>query len=46
VSAPAGAVITTLPSGCTSTVMNGVSVSQCGSTYYKRVSTGYQVVVF
>jgi hypothetical protein len=46
VAAPAGAVITTLPGGCTSTVMNGVAVSQCGTTYYKRVSTGYQVVVF
>jgi hypothetical protein len=27
-------------------VMNGVTVSQCGSTYYQRVSNGYQVVVF
>jgi Fe-S cluster biogenesis protein NfuA len=46
VAAQDGAVITTLPGGCTSTVMNGVAVSQCGTTYYKRVSTGYQVVVF
>ena len=46
VAAPSGAIIATLPGGCTTTVMGGVSVQQCGSTYYKRVSTGYQVVVF
>ena len=46
VAAPAGAIITTLPGGCTATVVNGVTVSQCGATYYRRVSTGYQVVVF
>ena len=46
VAAPPGAIIATLPGGCTTTVMGGVSVQQCGSTYYKRVSTGYQVVVF
>jgi hypothetical protein len=46
VTAPAGAIITTLPGGCTSTVVGGVAVSQCGSTYYQRVSNGYKVVVF
>jgi hypothetical protein len=46
VQAPVGAVITTLPAGCTATVMGGVAVSQCGTTYYQRVSNGYQVVVF
>ncbi len=46
VSAPAGAIITTLPGGCTTTVMGGVAVQQCGPTYYRRVTTGYQVVVF
>jgi hypothetical protein len=46
VNAPAGAIITTLPGGCTTTVVGGVSVQQCGSTYYRRVSSGYQVVVF
>src|SRR5262245_11474709 len=46
VAAPAGAIITTLPGGCSTTVMNGVAVSQCGTTYYQRVSTGYKVVVF
>jgi hypothetical protein len=46
VTAPAGVIITTLPAGCTTTVMNGVSVQHCGTTYYQRVSNGYQVVVF
>jgi hypothetical protein len=46
VTAPVGAVITTLPAGCTATVVGGVAVSQCGATYYQRVSNGYQVVVF
>jgi hypothetical protein len=27
-------------------VVGGVAVSQCGTTYYQRVSTGYKVVVF
>jgi hypothetical protein len=39
-------IITTLPSGCASTTVSGVAVSQCGNTYYQRVSNGYQVVVF
>ena len=46
VNAPAGVVIATLPGGCTTVVMQGASVHQCGSTYYKRVSSGYQVVVY
>ena len=46
VQAPVGAVITTLPGGCSSTVVGGVAVSQCGTTYYQRVSNGYKVVVF
>ena len=46
VNPPVGAVITTLPGGCTSVVMSGVAVQQCGPTYYKQVSAGYQVVVF
>src|SRR5262249_29826062 len=45
VPAPAGAIITTLPTGCTTVVTAGVTYSQCGTTYYQRVSTGYQVVV-
>ena len=45
VAPPAGAIITTLPASCTSVKVGGVAYSQCGPTYYPRVSTGYQVVV-
>lgn len=37
---PPGAIIPTLPAGCTS---NGAA-SQCGTTHYKKVESGYQVV--
>ena len=43
--APAGAIITTLPAACTSVHVGGAAYTQCGTTYYTRVSTGYQVVV-
>lgn len=46
VTAPPGAIITTLPGGCTTVIRGGVSYTQCGPTYYQRVSTGYRVVVF
>src|SRR5262245_41743820 len=46
VTAPPGAVIVTLPVGCTTTVVGNVSYQQCGTTYYQRVSTGCRVVVF
>lgn len=42
---PVGAVITTLPAGCKSVQVGAVTYSQCGPTYYQRVSSGYQVVV-
>jgi hypothetical protein len=45
VAPPAGAVITTLPAGCSSVKSGGVTYSQCGTAYYQRVSSGYQVVV-
>jgi len=45
VAPPAGAIITTLPAGCTSVQVGGAAYSQCGPTHYQRVSTGYQVVV-
>jgi hypothetical protein len=45
VAPPAGAIITTLPTGCQTVRVNNVSYSQCGTTYYQRVSSGYQVVV-
>jgi len=43
VEAPAGAVVPTLPSGCTSVNKGGTAYSQCGTTYYQKVSNGYQV---
>jgi hypothetical protein len=42
---PAGAIIVTLPAGCTSVRVGNASYTQCGPTYYTRVATGYQVVV-
>jgi hypothetical protein len=45
VAPPAGAVITTLPAGCSLVKVGGATYSQCGTTYYQRVSSGYQVVV-
>ena len=42
---PAGAIITTLPAGCKNVQVGDATYSQCGSTYYSRVSNGYQVVV-
>jgi hypothetical protein len=46
VPAPAGAVIRTLPGGCTSVRRGNVVYSQCGGTYYQPYSGGYRVVVF
>jgi hypothetical protein len=45
VAPPPGAVIPTLPAGCTSVNSGGTTYSQCGTTHYQRVSSGYQVVV-
>jgi hypothetical protein len=45
VAPPPGIVITTLPAGCSSVRVGGVAYSQCGPTYYQRVSGGYKVVV-
>jgi hypothetical protein len=45
VAPPAGAIIATLPAGCKSVRVGNASYTQCGPTYYTRVSTGYQVVV-
>lgn len=45
VAPPAGAIITTLPAGCTTARVGNATYTQCGPTYYTRVSTGYQVVV-
>ena len=46
VSAPAGAMITTLPGGCTTYMHGGIGYHQCGGTYYQPVSGGFRVVVF
>ena len=45
VAPPAGAIITTLPAGCQSVRVGNATYTQCGPTYYTRVSSGYQVVV-
>jgi hypothetical protein len=45
VAPPAGAIITTLPAGCQSVHVGNAAYTQCGTTYYQRVSAGYQVVV-
>jgi hypothetical protein len=45
VTPPVGAVIVTLPAGCSTVRVGAVSYSQCGATYYQRVGSGYQVVV-
>jgi len=37
---PPGAIIPTLPAGCTSSG----ATSQCGTTHYKKVESGYEVV--
>jgi hypothetical protein len=45
VAPPAGIVVSTLPAGCRSVRVGNVAYSQCGPTYYQRVSAGYRVVV-
>ena len=39
-----GSSYQTLPSGCTTVVMNGASYHQCGSAYYQQTMSGDQVV--
>jgi hypothetical protein len=46
IDAPMGAIITTLPAGCTTYVRGGVAYRQCGGTYYQPHTGGYRVVVF
>lgn len=36
--------VSTLPAGCVNTVVNGVSVSRCGGTYYQPYGGRYVVV--
>ena len=40
---PVGAVVPTLPAGCTSVNKGGTAYSQCGTAYYQKVSSGYEV---
>ena len=42
---PPGLIIATLPAGCSSVRVGDVAYTQCGPTYYTRVSSGYKVVV-
>ncbi len=44
--APGGAIIVTLPPGCSVKIVGGVSYHFCSNTYYMRMSSGYKVVVF
>ena len=37
--------ISTLPAGCMTTVINGISYHQCGSTYYEYYGGQYVVVI-
>ena len=40
----AGTVVTTLPSGCTTAIINGISYHQCGGVYYRPQYSGTSVV--
>ena len=37
--------VATLPGGCTTVVIEGVTLQQCGSTYYQPYNNQYVVVV-
>ncbi len=39
---PPGAIITTLPAGCTAANVGRVAYSKCGTTHYQKVSAGYR----
>lgn len=36
--------VTTLPAGCTTVIVEGVTVQQCGSTYYQPSGNQYVIV--
>ena len=38
-----GAYYSSLPSGCVTVIRNGISYSQCGSTWYQPVYSGNNV---
>jgi hypothetical protein len=39
-----GTIVTTLPSGCTTAIINGISYHQCGGVYYRPQYSGTSVV--
>ena len=46
VAPPVGAIITMLPAGCGTVMVQGIVHHSCAGIYYLPVATGYQVVVF
>jgi uncharacterized protein YgiM (DUF1202 family) len=44
VSTPVGAVISAMPAGCPSVVINGITYFTYGGAYYRQVANGYEVV--
>ena len=43
-SPPVGTIVTTLPPGCATTQLNGVEYQRCGSTYYRAMMQGSNLV--
>jgi len=43
-SLPIGSVVTTLPPGCTTDVLNNIEYQRCGSTYYRAAIQGSNLV--
>lgn len=41
---PVGTVVTTLPPGCATSVLNNVEYERCGSTYYRASMMGSNLV--
>ena len=41
---PVGTIVTTLPPGCATTVLNNVEYQRCGSTYYRAQMQGSYLV--
>lgn len=41
---PVGTVVTSLPPGCETTMLNGVEYQRCGATYYRATMQGSNLV--
>jgi hypothetical protein len=41
---PVGTIVTTLPPGCATTVLNNVEYQRCGATYYRAAMQGSNLV--